>query len=91
MAVIRIGDSPRRRAGIASSQDPRVQIGAYITDGVRLLRALYGRDKEGRWTYEDCLHPRDVVKLTAGEVGAFTLVVPANEQTEVPVTGPPPE
>jgi len=80
MAVIRIGDSPRRGAGIVSSRDPRLRIGAYVTDGVRLLRALYELDKEGRWAYEDCLHPRDVVKLTAREVGACTLVAPAEEQ-----------
>jgi hypothetical protein len=79
MGVMRIGDSPRRRAGITSSRDPRLQIGAYITDGVRLLRALPERDKEGRWAYEDCMHPRDVVKLTAREIGACTLIAPAEE------------
>ena len=82
MAVIRIGDSPRRGAAISSSRDRRLQLGAYITDGVRLLRALGGRDKDGRWAYEDCMHPSDVVKLTAGEVGACTLVAPAQVRTE---------
>jgi hypothetical protein len=84
MVVIRIGDSPRRRAGVASSGDPRLQIGAYITDGVRLLRGLYERDKDGRWAYEDCMHPGDVVKLTAGEVGACTLVVRAEKRPSPP-------
>jgi hypothetical protein len=90
MAVIRIGDSPRRGTGIASPRDPRLQAGAYITDGVQLLRALGEQDKMERWAYEDCMHPQQVAKLTAGEVGACTLVSPAEEQAE-PQTGPAPE
>jgi hypothetical protein len=91
MPVKRVGDSPRRGTAVASSGDPRLQIGAYITDGVRLLRALGERDKEGRWPYEDCMHPRNVVKLTAGEVGTCTLVALAKEETDYPLTGPAPE
>jgi len=88
MAVIRIGDSVRRGTRI-TSRDPRLRIGAYITDGVRLLRALGERDNNGRWAYENCVYPFDAVKLTVGEVAACTLIAPAQE-TESPLASPAP-